>query len=88
MGRPVDIITDDQRLRPDASEVKRLWSDSSALRGLTGWAPEYGAGDGFRCQLQQTIDWFTDPANLGRGRKKSGFALPEARYVAVTAREG
>ena len=66
MGRPVQIVTDDQRLRPDASEVERLWADSSALRALTGWAPEYGAGDGFRRGLQQTIDWFSDPANLAR----------------------
>lgn len=66
MGRPVDIVTDDQRLRPEASEVERLWADSSALRTLTGWAPQYGAGDGFRRGLQQTIDWFTDPANLAR----------------------
>lgn len=66
MGRSVQIVTDDQRLRPDASEVERLWADSSALRALTGWEPEYGAGDGFRRGLQQTIDWFTDPANLAR----------------------
>lgn len=66
MGRPVDIVTDDQRLRPEASEVERLWADSSALRALTGWAPEYGQGEGFRRGLQQTIDWFSDPANLAR----------------------
>ena len=66
MGRPVQIVTDDQRLRPEASEVERLWADSSALRALTGWAPEYGAGDGFRSGLRQTIDWFSDPANLAR----------------------
>ena len=66
MGRPVQIITDDQRLRPEASEVERLWADSSALRALTGWEPDYGQGEGFRRGLQQTIDWFTDPANLAR----------------------
>ena len=66
MGRSVQIVTDDQRLRPQASEVERLWADSSALRALTGWAPQYGAGDGFRRGLQQTIDWFSDPAHLAR----------------------
>ena len=73
MRRPVQIVTDDQRLRPEASEVERLWADNSALRALTGWAPEYGAGDGFRRGLQQTIDWFSDPANLARYKT--------ARYV-------
>lgn len=66
MSRPVQIVTDDQRLRPEASEVERLWADSSALRALTGWTPDYGEGEGFRRGLQQTIDWFTDPANLAR----------------------
>ena len=66
MGRPVQIVTDDQRMRPEASEVERLWADSSALRALTGWKPDYGEGEGFHRGLQQTIDWFTDPANLAR----------------------
>lgn len=66
MGRPVEIVTDDQRMRPEASEVERLWADSSALRALTGWTPDYGEGEGFRRGLEQTIDWFTDPANLAR----------------------
>jgi NAD dependent epimerase/dehydratase len=74
MGRPVQIVTDDQRLRPEASEVERLWADSSALHALTGWEPEYGAGTGFRRGLQQTIDWFTDPANLAR-YKTDRYAL-------------
>lgn len=66
MGRDVRIVTDDQRLRPEASEVERLWADSSRMRTLTGWEPAYGGGEGFRRGLEETIDWFTDPANLGR----------------------
>jgi NAD dependent epimerase/dehydratase len=66
MGREVEIVTEEQRLRPEASEVERLWADSELMRSLTGWAPEYGGGDGFRRGLQATIDWFSDPANLAR----------------------
>ena len=66
MGRDVEIVTDDQRLRPEASEVERLWADSSLMHSLTGWAPEYGGGEGFRRGLGETIAWFSDPANLGR----------------------
>ncbi|WP_332678266.1 NAD-dependent 4,6-dehydratase LegB [Brevundimonas sp.] len=66
MGRDVAIVTDDQRLRPEASEVERLWADSSLMQSLTGWSPEYGGGEGFERGLQQTIDWFSDPANLAR----------------------
>jgi nucleoside-diphosphate-sugar epimerase len=66
MGREVAIVTEEQRLRPEASEVERLWADSGLMRSLTGWTPEYGGGDGFRRGLRETIDWFSDPANLGR----------------------
>lgn len=66
MGRDVEIVTEDQRLRPEASEVERLWADSELMRSLTGWTPEYGSGDGFKRGLQATIDWFSDPANLAR----------------------
>lgn len=66
MGRDVVITTDDQRLRPEASEVERLWADTGLMRSLTGWTPGYGGGEGFRRGLGETIDWFSDPANLGR----------------------
>ena len=66
MGSDARIVTDDQRLRPEASEVERLWADSSLMRSLTGWTPEYGEGEGFRRGLRETIDWFSDPANLAR----------------------
>ena len=66
MGREVAIVADQQRLRPEASEVERLWADSERMRGLTGWTPGYGGGEGFRRGLRETIDWFSDPANLAR----------------------
>lgn len=66
MGREVEIVSDGQRLRPEASEVERLWADSGLLRSLTGWTPKYGGGDGFRRGLKETIDWFSQPANLAR----------------------
>ncbi len=62
MDRTVDVIEEAERLRPDASEVMRLVSDSSQLRALTGWQPEHSLEDG----LRTTIGWFTDEANLAR----------------------
>ena len=43
-----------------------MWADSSLMRSLTGWTPEYGEGEGFRRGLRETIDWFSEPANLAR----------------------
>ncbi|NDZ14513.1 NAD-dependent dehydratase [Variovorax sp. WS11] len=56
------IITDDQRLRPDASEVFRLMGDNTLITSLTQWRPQYELEDGLRA----TIDWFKQPDNLSR----------------------
>lgn len=71
MNAQVEIITDEQRLRPEASEVNRLFGDNSRLRELTGWQPAFGGLDGFRQGLQNTAEWFSDPANLARYRPGS-----------------
>jgi len=56
------VVTDDQRLRPDASEVLRLVGDSRKLKALTGWQPSHDLESG----LRKTIAWFREPANLRR----------------------
>ena len=71
MNVDLEIITDDQRLRPDGSEVNRLFGDSTRLRGLTGWQPLYGGLAGFRKGLAVTAEWFSDPSNLVRYRPSS-----------------
>lgn len=65
-GAEVAIETDEQRLRPAASEVERLWADNRKAADLLGWTPAYGGLDGFRRGLAETIRWFGDPANLAR----------------------
>jgi dTDP-glucose 4,6-dehydratase len=64
MGSEVEIETEDIRLRPEKSEVERLWADNSKAREILGWEPIYGGLDGFRRGLKQTASWFTDPKNL------------------------
>jgi NAD dependent epimerase/dehydratase len=64
MGVNVEITTDEQRLRPEKSEVERLFADNSRLMDLTGWAPLYGGLDGFKRGLMETVNWFAEPANL------------------------
>jgi NAD dependent epimerase/dehydratase len=60
MGSDVHFITDDQRIRPEKSEVFRLWCDNSKIKKLTGFSPKIDISGG----LQKTIDWFTKPENL------------------------
>jgi dTDP-glucose 4,6-dehydratase len=68
MGVNIEIITDEARIRPENSEVQRLWADNSKARDLFGWQPAYAGRDGFRRGLAETIAWFRQPANL-RGYK-------------------
>lgn len=64
MGVEIEILTDEQRLRPEKSEVERLWADNTKARDLLGWQPRYGGLDGFRRGLEQTAAWFADPRHL------------------------
>lgn len=66
MGEEITFGTDEQRMRPSASEVERLWADNSRARAVAGWTPEYAGVDGLARGLEETIHWFSDPANLGR----------------------
>ncbi len=50
------------RLRPEKSEVRRLWCDNTKIRNLTGFLPDYDLEKGLRL----TIDWFTNPENLSK----------------------
>lgn len=47
------ILCDEQRLRPEKSEVNRLLGSNAKIRKLTGWEPQYTFEQG----LAQTIDW-------------------------------
>jgi len=62
MDSNVEFITDEQRLRPEKSEVFRLCCDNTKINELTGFKPEYALEKG----LKETIDWFTDPVNFSR----------------------
>jgi dTDP-glucose 4,6-dehydratase len=64
MGADIEIVTDQQRLRPEKSEVDRLWAANEKAERLLGWRPAYGGLDGFRRGMAETVAWFRDPANL------------------------
>jgi len=60
MQSEIEIITDVDRIRPERSEVLRLWCDNTKITNLTGFAPEYKILEG----LSLTIDWFRSDRNL------------------------
>ncbi len=60
MNSDVEVATDNARLRPEKSEVFRLWCDNTKICNLTGFTPKYTIQEG----LKKTIAWFTNPDNL------------------------
>ena len=56
------LIVEDDRLRPEKSEVFRLIGDASKLKSFTTWSPQYDLEPG----LRETIKWFKLPNNLSR----------------------
>lgn len=64
MQADIEITTDEQRLRPEKSEVERLWADNNKAKQLIGWEPAYAGEEGLRRGLQETINWFIDSNNL------------------------
>ncbi len=54
------IISDEIRLRPEKSEVRRLFGSNQKLKELTNWEQKYTLDE----SLKQTIEWFSKPENL------------------------
>lgn len=53
------IVCDEQRLRPEKSEVNRLLGSNEKIRRLTAWEPQYTFEQGIR----ETIEWVSK--NMG-----------------------
>jgi NAD dependent epimerase/dehydratase len=68
MHAEIEIFTDEARLRPENSEVNRLWADNAKAKQLFDWQPSYGGREGFKRGLTETVNWFAQDNNL-RGYK-------------------
>jgi len=60
MSSDVTFINDQQRNRPEKSEVYRLWCDNKKINELVGYKPKINIQNG----LKKTIDWITKPEHL------------------------
>ena len=56
VGREIDIVAEEERIRPESSEVDRLLADNSRAREVLGWEPSVSFEDG----LKHTVDWIRD----------------------------
>lgn len=64
MGAEIEVEADESRIRPEKSEVERLWADGSRAKELLNWEPKYGGIEGFKKGLKITSEWFSNPDNL------------------------
>ena len=62
MKSDIRLVTDKERLRPEKSEVFRLWCDNTKIEKLTGFKPQLDIKEG----LKRTIDWIKQADHLKR----------------------
>lgn len=62
LGKKIEIISEDVRVRPEKSEVERLLADSSKAKELLGWQSRVTLEEG----LEKTIAWFKNHQHLYR----------------------
>lgn len=67
MGSNKPIVTEDQRMRPENSEVERLVCNNQKLINGSSWRPQYDLKRG----LKETIGWFKENGQL----KKKNYAI-------------
>lgn len=60
MNVDAKILTDEARIRPDKSEVHRLWCDNTLIKKLTSYEPQVGIEKG----LALTVEWFMNRDHL------------------------
>jgi len=53
VGKPIEVVSTDERQRPAASEVERLLADFQLAQNTLGWTPKVSLEDG----LRSTIAW-------------------------------
>jgi dTDP-glucose 4,6-dehydratase len=56
------IKCDDQRLRPEKSEVERLLGSNEKIQKLTSWKPQFTFEQG----IAKTINWFRQAENMAK----------------------
>ena len=64
LQQPINIICENERLRPENSEVDRLFACNEKAFKLLDWQPNFGGIEGFKRGIAKTVEWFSRPENL------------------------
>ena len=60
IGKTPRVIVDPQRVRPDKSEVMKLWASNQKAKEMIGWEPRVSLDKGLRL----TIEWISAHLDL------------------------
>ena len=63
-GETVDVHIETERLRPENSEVNRLYADNTKASDLLNWSPAYDGLEGLKRGIAATLEWFSAPENM------------------------
>ncbi len=61
-GTDIEIVSAEERHRPEKSEVERLLADTTLMRSLTDWELRVSLRDG----LARVVEWLSEPGTLSR----------------------
>ena len=61
-GLPIEVVIDESRMRPPASEVERLIADASLAKARLRWTPHISVEEGLAC----TVAFIRDNLHLYR----------------------
>lgn len=64
MGAKVSIVGEEERMRPEKSEVQRLHACNKKIKSLSSWEPQFSGVNGMRKGIEKTVEWFTNTDNL------------------------
>jgi NAD dependent epimerase/dehydratase len=64
IGVPVEIVSDGKRIRPEKSEVERLFCNNEKIRSKTKWVPQYNLDSG----LLETIEWIKNNLSIFKAK--------------------
>jgi NAD dependent epimerase/dehydratase len=66
MNSKIEIICDEIRVRPNNSEVGRLFADNSKAKEFLKWKPKFSGLEGFINGISETIKWYIQPNNMSK----------------------
>lgn len=64
LNKKLKVNVDQNRIRPEKSEVNHLLSNNTKAKKLLNWEPQFKGKKGFEEGIRKTIEWFGKKENL------------------------